>query len=117
MSSPLNIVSMRNKVSPEEWAARVDLAASYRLVADLMYEEVGADGELRPAHTEQRGRRLEAHRARRLAHDRDVFRDRRRDDRHQRWIHLRRPQIVLTPHHALRHARRTARVEKEEVVG
>src|SRR2546425_1222479 len=29
----LDVPSLRDKVSPEEWAARVDLAASYRLVA------------------------------------------------------------------------------------
>ena len=29
----LNLPSLKNKVSPEEWKARVDLAACYRLIA------------------------------------------------------------------------------------
>ena len=29
----MNIPSLRDKVSPEEWQLRVDLAAAYRLVA------------------------------------------------------------------------------------
>lgn len=38
-------VSMKNRVSPEEWAARVDLAACYRLIAkygmtDLIYNHI-----------------------------------------------------------------------------
>jgi ribulose-5-phosphate 4-epimerase/fuculose-1-phosphate aldolase len=34
------IPSVKNKVSPEEWAARVDLAASYRLVAHFGWEDL-----------------------------------------------------------------------------
>src|SRR2546423_607424 len=32
-ASALNVPSLKNKVSPEEWTARVDLAAAYRLLA------------------------------------------------------------------------------------
>ena len=32
-ASTLEIPSLEGKVSPEEWAVRVDLAAAYRLVA------------------------------------------------------------------------------------
>jgi ribulose-5-phosphate 4-epimerase/fuculose-1-phosphate aldolase len=34
------IPSLKNKVSPEEWAVRVDLAASYRLVAHFGWEDL-----------------------------------------------------------------------------
>ena len=36
----LDIPSMQSKVSPEEWAARVDLAACYRLVADFGWDDL-----------------------------------------------------------------------------
>src|SRR5438046_8027717 len=44
---PLNSRSIREKVSAEEWATRVDLAACYRLVAlygmtDLVYNHITA---------------------------------------------------------------------------
>src|ERR1700710_2547656 len=44
---PADIVPLRNKVSEEEWQARVDLAALYRLVAlygwdDLIYTHISA---------------------------------------------------------------------------
>jgi ribulose-5-phosphate 4-epimerase/fuculose-1-phosphate aldolase len=44
---PLSTRSLREKVSPEEWARRVDLAACYRLVAlygmtDLVYNHITA---------------------------------------------------------------------------
>ena len=32
-TAELDIPSLKDKVSPEEWAVRVDLAAAYRLVA------------------------------------------------------------------------------------
>ena len=38
--SQLDIPSMQAKVSPEEWAARVDLAACYRLVADFGWDDL-----------------------------------------------------------------------------
>jgi ribulose-5-phosphate 4-epimerase/fuculose-1-phosphate aldolase len=38
--SQLDIPSMQPKVSPEEWAARVDLAACYRLVADFGWDDL-----------------------------------------------------------------------------
>ena len=39
MADPaLNIPSLRDKVSPEAWAVRVDLAACYRLVARYGWE-------------------------------------------------------------------------------
>ena len=38
-ATALDIPSMRNKVSPEEWAVRVDLAACYRLVARYGWED------------------------------------------------------------------------------
>lgn len=34
-----SIPSLRDKVSAEEWAVRVDLAASYRLVANFGWED------------------------------------------------------------------------------
>jgi ribulose-5-phosphate 4-epimerase/fuculose-1-phosphate aldolase len=45
--SQLSIESMRNRVSPEEWSTRVDLAACYRLVHhygmdDLVYNHISA---------------------------------------------------------------------------
>lgn len=41
MADPsLNIPSLREKVSPEEWAVRVDLAACYRLVARYGWEDL-----------------------------------------------------------------------------
>jgi len=36
----LDIPSLKDKVSPEEWAMRVDLAASYRLVARFGWEDL-----------------------------------------------------------------------------
>ncbi len=36
----MNIPSLRDKVSPEEWAVRVDLAACYRLVANFGWEDL-----------------------------------------------------------------------------
>jgi ribulose-5-phosphate 4-epimerase/fuculose-1-phosphate aldolase len=39
-ATALDIPSMRNKVSPEEWAVRVDLAACYRLVARYGWEDL-----------------------------------------------------------------------------
>ena len=46
-ANTLDIPSVRDKVSPEEWAVRVDLAACYRLVAlfgwdDLVYTHISA---------------------------------------------------------------------------
>ncbi len=38
--SQLDIPPMQSKVSPEEWAARVDLAACYRLVADYGWDDL-----------------------------------------------------------------------------
>ncbi len=38
--SQLDIPSMQAKVSPEEWSARVDLAACYRLVADFGWDDL-----------------------------------------------------------------------------
>jgi ribulose-5-phosphate 4-epimerase/fuculose-1-phosphate aldolase len=38
--SPLEIPSLEGKVSPDEWAARVDLAAAYRLVALFGWEDL-----------------------------------------------------------------------------
>jgi ribulose-5-phosphate 4-epimerase/fuculose-1-phosphate aldolase len=40
MSSQLEIPSLKDKVSPEEWAVRVDLAACYRLVARYGWEDL-----------------------------------------------------------------------------
>jgi hypothetical protein len=45
--STLDIPPMRDRVSPEEWAIRVDLAAAYRLVAyygwdDLIFTHLSA---------------------------------------------------------------------------
>src|SRR5438034_8028259 len=34
------VPSVRNRVSPEEWHARVDLAACYRLVADFRWSDL-----------------------------------------------------------------------------
>jgi ribulose-5-phosphate 4-epimerase/fuculose-1-phosphate aldolase len=47
MNAALGITSVRNRVSSEEWAVRVDLAAAYRLVArfgwdDLVYTHITA---------------------------------------------------------------------------
>ena len=47
MRDSLNIPSLKDKVSPEEWGTRVDLAAAYRLVAafkwdDLVFTHVSA---------------------------------------------------------------------------
>ena len=39
----LRIASMRDKVSPEEWRARVDLAACYRLIAHYEMADMGAN--------------------------------------------------------------------------
>ena len=54
--SQIKIASMRGRVSAEEWQARVDLAACYRLIAlhgmnDLVYNHAtaripGEDGHL-----------------------------------------------------------------------
>ena len=38
--SPPDIPSVQPKVSPEEWSARVDLAACYRLVADFGWDDL-----------------------------------------------------------------------------
>lgn len=38
--SPQSIPSLKSKVSPEEWAVRVDLAAAYRLVAHFGWEDL-----------------------------------------------------------------------------
>jgi ribulose-5-phosphate 4-epimerase/fuculose-1-phosphate aldolase len=38
--TPQDVPSMRERVSPEEWAVRVDLAASYRLVHDFGWEDL-----------------------------------------------------------------------------
>jgi ribulose-5-phosphate 4-epimerase/fuculose-1-phosphate aldolase len=38
--SPESLPSLRDKVSPEEWAVRVDLAACYRLVARYGWEDL-----------------------------------------------------------------------------
>ena len=40
MTSALEIPSLKDKVSPEEWAVRVDLAASYRLVSRFGWEDL-----------------------------------------------------------------------------
>jgi ribulose-5-phosphate 4-epimerase/fuculose-1-phosphate aldolase len=39
----LRISSMREKVTPEEWRARVDLAAAYRLIALYGMADMGAN--------------------------------------------------------------------------
>ncbi len=39
-TAALDIPSLKDKVSPEEWAVRVDLAASYRLVARFGWEDL-----------------------------------------------------------------------------
>ncbi|WP_140636367.1 class II aldolase/adducin family protein [Methylibium rhizosphaerae] len=36
----LKIPSLKNEVSPEEWRARVDLAAAYRLVAEFKWDDL-----------------------------------------------------------------------------
>ena len=36
----MNVPSLRDKVSPEEWAVRLDLAACYRLVANFGWEDL-----------------------------------------------------------------------------
>ena len=51
--SEVEIPSLKGKVSDEEWAIRVDLAAAYRLVAhygwdDLIFTHLSARGSLRP---------------------------------------------------------------------
>ena len=40
MNSALGVSSLRDKVSADEWAARVDLAACYRLVALFGWEDL-----------------------------------------------------------------------------
>jgi ribulose-5-phosphate 4-epimerase/fuculose-1-phosphate aldolase len=40
MSAGLGVISLRDKVSAEEWGARVDLAACYRLVALFGWEDL-----------------------------------------------------------------------------
>jgi len=40
MNAALGIQSLKQRVSPEEWAVRVDLAACYRLVADFGWEDL-----------------------------------------------------------------------------
>ena len=40
MNAALGIQSVRDRVSPEEWAVRVDLAACYRLVAHFGWEDL-----------------------------------------------------------------------------
>lgn len=47
MNAPLNLASLKEKVTPEEWALRVDLAATYRLVAlygwdDMIFTHISA---------------------------------------------------------------------------
>jgi len=39
-ASPQSVPSLRDKVSPDEWAVRVDLAACYRLVARYGWEDL-----------------------------------------------------------------------------
>src|SRR5499433_4360461 len=39
-ATALNVPSLKGKVSPEEWAARVDLAAAYRLVSFYKWEDL-----------------------------------------------------------------------------
>ena len=39
-TATLHIPSLRDKVSPDEWAVRVDLAAAYRLVAHFGWEDL-----------------------------------------------------------------------------
>jgi len=39
-TATFHVPSLRDKVSPEEWAVRVDLAASYRLVANFGWEDL-----------------------------------------------------------------------------
>ena len=40
LETSLDIPSLEHKVSPEEWAVRVDLAAAYRLVADFGWSDL-----------------------------------------------------------------------------
>jgi ribulose-5-phosphate 4-epimerase/fuculose-1-phosphate aldolase len=40
MNTALGVASLQGKVSPEEWAVRVDLAACYRLVAHFGWEDL-----------------------------------------------------------------------------
>jgi len=40
MNAALGVQSLESKVSPEEWAVRVDLAACYRLVAEFGWEDL-----------------------------------------------------------------------------
>lgn len=40
VANALQIPSLRNEVSPEEWRARVDLAAAYRLVAEFKWDDL-----------------------------------------------------------------------------
>jgi ribulose-5-phosphate 4-epimerase/fuculose-1-phosphate aldolase len=40
MNHALGVTSLEGKVAPEEWAVRVDLAASYRLVAQFGWEDL-----------------------------------------------------------------------------
>ena len=42
MNAPetLHIPSMKDRVSPEEWQTRIDLAACYRLVADYGWSDL-----------------------------------------------------------------------------
>ena len=40
MNKPYEIPSVRDLVSPEEWRARVDLAAAYRLVALFGWDDL-----------------------------------------------------------------------------
>jgi ribulose-5-phosphate 4-epimerase/fuculose-1-phosphate aldolase len=55
MNAPLTFESLRNVVSAEEWQARVDLAAAYRLVAlfgwdDLVFTHISARVPGEPEH-------------------------------------------------------------------
>jgi len=55
MNAPLEFASVRNMVSPEEWQARVDLAAAYRLVAlfgwdDLVFTHISMRVPGEPEH-------------------------------------------------------------------
>ena len=55
MNAPLEFASVRNVVTPEEWQARVDLAAAYRLVAlfgwdDLVFTHISMRVPGEPEH-------------------------------------------------------------------
>ena len=55
MNAPLEFASVRHLVSPEEWQARVDLAAAYRLVAlfgwdDLVFTHISMRVPGEPEH-------------------------------------------------------------------